>query len=185
VLLGLLGGPTADVLANGQLRDAALVGPLGLCLAVVAVAQLVTGLTDLGNQALYSRDDDRMPRISSRVTLGVTIAVGATSLLGPPGGPRLVWLVAAILAGELVASVMVLSHIRGAIRPERFVDRQMLRATVLAAVVMAPAVVLTWWAQHVVDGGQLGTLGVLVGGGGVAMAVYGLVLKLTWRRRGA
>ncbi|HZZ52233.1 MAG TPA: lipid II flippase MurJ [Pseudonocardia sp.] len=182
VLLGILGGPTADVLANGQLRDAALVTPLGLCLAVVALAQLVTGLSDLGNQALYARDEDRMPRIASRVTLGVTIAVGATSLLGPPGGPRLVWLVVAILAGELVASVMVMGRIRGALRPERFVDRRMLRATVIAAVAMAPVVVATWWVQRIVDGGQLGTLGVLVVGGGLAMAVYGLVLKLTWRR---
>jgi peptidoglycan biosynthesis protein MviN/MurJ (putative lipid II flippase) len=185
VLLAVLGGPTADVLANGQLRDAALVGPLGVCLAVVAVAQLVTGLSDLGNQALYARDEDRMQRIASRITLGVTISVGATSLLGPPGGPRLVWLVVAILAGELVASGMVLARIRSAVRPERFVDRPMLRATVVAALAMAPVAVATWWAQRLIDGGQLGTLGVLVVGGGLAMAVYGLVLKLMWRRDAA
>jgi peptidoglycan biosynthesis protein MviN/MurJ (putative lipid II flippase) len=73
ILLGILGQPTATVLANGALEHAAVVGPLGICLAVVAVAQLVTGLADLGNQALYAREQDRVPRLASRVTLAVTL----------------------------------------------------------------------------------------------------------------
>lgn len=186
VMLGMLGGPTANVVATGALRHSALLGPLGICLAVVAVAQLVTGLTDLANQALYARDDDRMPRIASRVALVVTVAFAVASLLGPDGGPRLVWLVGAMLAGELVALVIVMAHVRRAIRPEAFIDRPALRATVVAAVAMAPVVAVDWWVQRTyTGGGQLSTLAVLIVGGAVAVAVYGLVLKTTWRPRGA
>lgn len=176
VMLGLLGVPTATILDSGALRHADLVGALAICLTIVAVAQLVTGLSDLGNQALYARGEDRVPRLASRLTLVVTVAVGAASLLGPPTSVRLVWLVAAILAGELVAAVAVLVRIRGAIRPERFVDRRALRGTVLAAVAMLPVVAATAWVQHVYAPGQLGTLVVLIVGGGLSAAVYGLVI---------
>jgi hypothetical protein len=60
VLLTVFSGPTASILANGQLRHAALIGPLAICLAVVAVAQLVGGISDLGCQALYARLEDRI-----------------------------------------------------------------------------------------------------------------------------
>jgi peptidoglycan biosynthesis protein MviN/MurJ (putative lipid II flippase) len=71
---------------------------------VVAVGQLVIGLSDLGVQALYARQDDRVPRRASRVNLGVTILVGTGALLFPAGAGRLVWLVVAILLGELAAT---------------------------------------------------------------------------------
>ncbi|MGH3816075.1 MAG: lipid II flippase MurJ, partial [Pseudonocardiaceae bacterium] len=54
VLLAMLSGPTADILANGELRDAALIGVLATCLGVVAVAQLVGGVHDIGRQALFA-----------------------------------------------------------------------------------------------------------------------------------
>jgi peptidoglycan biosynthesis protein MviN/MurJ (putative lipid II flippase) len=177
VLLVILGGPTATILANGQLRHAALIGPLGVCLALVAVAQLVTGLSDLGNQALYARLEDRVPRIASRVILAVTVLVAAGATLAPAGGDRLVWLVVAILASELAATCMVLYRLRRLMRPQRFVDRRMLTATLLASLAMAPVTGITWWVQHTYAAGQLGTLAVLVVGGGLAIATYGLVLR--------
>jgi putative peptidoglycan lipid II flippase len=45
VLLVVNSGSAADVLANGALRHAALIGPLATCLGVVAVAQLVGCMT--------------------------------------------------------------------------------------------------------------------------------------------
>lgn len=181
VMLAILAGPTATVLANGQLEHSALVGPLAACLAVVAAAQLVTGLSDLGNQALYARLEDRVPRTASRVTLAVTVLLGAAALLVPPGAARLVWLVAAILVGELVAGAMVLTRIRRITRPERFVDGLALRATLLAAAAMAPVGAATWWLQETYGhGNRLGILAVLLGGGALAVGVYGLVLRRTW-----
>jgi putative peptidoglycan lipid II flippase len=182
VMLGILGGPTANILADGAMHDSALLAPMGVCLTLVAVAQLITGLSDLGNQALYSRSEDRVPRLASRVTLVVTVVLAAASLLGPTGGVRLAWLVAAILAGELVSTALVLGRIGHAIRPERFVDRSALRATLAGALAMVPFSVLTWWVQHRFASGQLGTLAVLCVGGALAVAAYGLVLRTLWRR---
>ncbi|WP_028934666.1 lipid II flippase MurJ [Pseudonocardia spinosispora] len=181
VLLAVLAAPTAGLLAAGELRGTALVGSLAGCLVLVAVSQLVTGLSDLGNQALYARLEDQVPRIASRVTLGVTAVVGLTALLAPAGGARLVWLVAAVLAGELCAAALVLGRIRRVIRPERFVDRRALAGTVFAALVMIPVVAGTWWAQHAYPGGQLATVLVLAVGCGAAVAAYALVLRGTWR----
>jgi peptidoglycan biosynthesis protein MviN/MurJ (putative lipid II flippase) len=182
VLLAVLCGPTSDILATGELRHADLTGPLAACLAVVAVAQLVTGLGDLGSQALFARLEDRVPRRASRVTLAVTVLVGAGALLVPAGGGRLVWLVVAILAGELAAAAMVLGRARVAIRPERFVDRRALAAALLATVAMAPVAAATWWVQHTYADGQLAVLGVLVAGGLLAVTGYALVLRASWPR---
>lgn len=181
VMLAVLCGPTANILASGELRHTALIGPLAGCLVVVAVAQLVIGLSDLGVQALYARQDDRVPRRASRVNLGVTILVGAGALLFPAGAGRLVWLVVAILLGELAATAMVLARTRRVIRPERFVDRGALTGTLLATLAMAPVTAGTWWIQHAFTDRPLATLAVLVGGGILALAVYAIVLRVTVR----
>ncbi len=183
VLLAVLSGPTANLLANGELRHAALIGPLATCLAVVAVGQLVSGVGDLGRQALYARLDDRIPRRASEVTFGVTLLVAAATLLVPAGGSRLVWLVVAILAGELAAAGMVLARLRRVIRPERFIELPALAAALVATVAMVPVAAAVWWIQHVYSGGQLSNLAVLTLGGIVALGVYALVLRATMARR--
>ena len=183
VLLAVFSGPTANVLANGELRHAALIGPLATCLAVVAVAQLVGGVSDLGCQALYARLDDRVPRRASEVTFGVTVLVGAAALLVPASGLRLVWLVAAILAGELAAAGMVLTRLRRVIRPERFVERRTLAGALVATVAIVPVTAAVWWIQHAHSGSQLSNLAVLTLGGIAALGVYALVLRATMTRR--
>ncbi|MBO0872015.1 MAG: hypothetical protein J2P19_01350 [Pseudonocardia sp.] len=184
VMLAVLAGPTATILANGELEHSALVGPLAACLAVVAAAQLVTGLSDLGNQALYACLEDRVPRRASRVTLAVTVLLAAAALLVPPGAARLVWLMAAILVGELLASAMVLARIRRITRPERFIDGRALRATLLATAAIVPVSAATWWLQDTYShDNRLGVLAVLLGGGALAVAVYGLVLHRACRPR--
>ncbi len=70
VLLAVFSGPTANLLANGEVRHAALIDPLATCLVVVAVAQLVGGVCDLGSQTLYPRLDDRIPRRASEMAFG-------------------------------------------------------------------------------------------------------------------
>jgi peptidoglycan biosynthesis protein MviN/MurJ (putative lipid II flippase) len=182
VLLAVLSGPTANILANGELRHAALIGPLAACLAVVAVAQLVAGVCDLGGQALYAQLDDRVPRRASEVTFGVTVLFAAATLLLPADGSRLVWLVVAILAGELAAAGMVLTRLRGVIRPERFIDLRALAGALVATVAMVPVTAAVWWIQHVHGGGQFSNLAVVSLGGIVALGVYALVLRATMAR---
>ncbi len=183
VLLAVLSGPTAKILANGELRHAALIGPLATCLAVVAVAQLAGGVSDLGCQALYARLDDRIPRRASEVAFAVTVVVAAAALLLPADGSRLVWLVVAILAGELASAGMVLTRLRRVIRPERFVERRVLAGALVATVAMVPVTAAVWWIQHVHSGSQLSNLAVLTLGGTAALGVYALVLRATMARR--
>ncbi len=182
VLLAMLSGPTANILANGELRHAALIGPLATCLIVVAVAQLVGGVHDISRQALFARLDDRIPRRASEVAFGVILIFAAASLLLPADGSRLAWLAGAILAGELVAAGMVLTRLRRSIQPERFLDRRTLVAALLATLAMMPVTTVVWWIQHIHSGAQLSTLAILIPGGIVALGVYALVLWATMPR---
>jgi peptidoglycan biosynthesis protein MviN/MurJ (putative lipid II flippase) len=178
VLLAMLSGPTANILANGELRHAALIGSLATCLGVVAVAQLVGGVHDIGRQALFARLDDRIPRRASEVAFGVILVFAAATLLVPADGSRLVWLIVAILAGELAAAGTVLTSLRRAIQPERFIEFRSLAGALVATLAMVPVAAAVWWLQHVTSGGQLSDLALLALGGGVALGVYVLVLRV-------
>ncbi|MGH3887019.1 MAG: murein biosynthesis integral membrane protein MurJ [Pseudonocardiaceae bacterium] len=178
VLLAVLSGPIANVLANGELRNAALIGALATCLGVVAVAQLVGGVHDIGRQALFARLDDRIPRRASEVAFGVIVVIAAATLLVPADGSRLVWLVGAILAGELAAAGMVLTALRRAIRPERFIESRSLAGALVATLAMVPVAATAWWLQYVTSIGRLGDLALLTLGGVLALGVYVLVLRV-------
>jgi len=189
VLLAMNSVPTANILANGELRHAALIGPLATCLGVVAVGQLVGGVHDIGRQALFARLDDRIPRQASEVAFGVILVAAASSLLLPADGSRLIWLVAAILAGELAAAVTVLTRLRRSIQPERFFDRRMLAAALVATLALVPVAAAMWWLAHITGGDQLGgdrlaDFALLALGGVVALGIYVLVLRVAVRRIG-
>jgi peptidoglycan biosynthesis protein MviN/MurJ (putative lipid II flippase) len=179
VMLAVLAGPTADLLANGELRGSAVIGPLAACLAIVAVAQLISGISDLGSQALYARLDDRVPRQAALAAFGVKLAVAALSLTVPAGGARLVWLVAAIFAGELASAALVLVRLRRVMRPERFLEPRALGSVLLAGLAMVPVAVAVRWVQRSYGGGHLTDLGILCAGGLVALAAYILVVRAT------
>jgi putative peptidoglycan lipid II flippase len=189
VLLAMNSIPTANILANGELRHAALIGPLATCLGVVAVAQLVGGVHDIGRQALFARLDDRIPRRASEVAFGVILVAAAASLLLPADGSRLIWLVAAILAGELAAAGTVLTRLRRAIRPERFFEPRALGAALVATLALVPVAAAMWWLAHITGGDRLGgdqlaDFALLALGGVVALGVYVLVLRVAVRRIG-
>jgi putative peptidoglycan lipid II flippase len=183
VLLAVLSAPTASLLAHGELRHTVLIGTLATCLAVVAVAQLVGGVGDLGCQALYARLEDRIPRRASQLALGVKLLVGLSALLAPSAGSRLIWLVVAILAGELASAVMVLTRLRRLLRPQRFIEFRPLGGALLATAAMVPVTAVVWWLQRVHNGSQLSNLVVLIAGGVAALGVYALVLWSTMTRR--
>ena len=184
VLLVVNSRSTADILANGELRHAALIGSLATCLGVVAVAQLVGGVHDLGRQALFARLEDRVPRRASEVAFGVVLLAAVGALLVPADGSRLVWLVVAILAGEFAAAGTVVVWLRRAIRPERFLEARGLVAALVATLAMVPVVAVMWWIQRVNGGDRFAELTLLCLGGVVALGVYVLVLRVAVRRIG-
>jgi putative peptidoglycan lipid II flippase len=184
VLLAVNSFATANILANGELRHADLIGPLAACLAVVAVAQLVGGIHDIGRQALFARLEDRIPRRASAVALGVILTAAATALLLPADGTRVVWLVVAILAGELAAAGTVLTRLRRAIRPERFLEPGPLVAAAMATLGMLPVSAALWWLTRVIGGDQLVDFALLSVGGAVALVVYVLGFRVAARRIG-
>ncbi|NMI00271.1 lipid II flippase MurJ [Pseudonocardia acidicola] len=187
ILLAAFAWPTADLLANGELRNAVLISQLAACLTVVAFAQLVGGLHDLGQQALFARLTDRGPRLAAGAALAVTLATAGAALLLPAAGPRLVGLVGALLAGELAAAVIVLGRIRAALRPHAVVEPHQLGRVALAGASMLPVVALGWWALAAAQPGRLGILALLSACGAVALAVYVGVVRYTGRHlvRGA
>lgn len=183
VLLAVLSGPTATILADGALRRAALICSLATCLAVVAGAQLAGGVHDITRQALFARLDDRIPRRASEVAFSVRLVIAAASLLLPADGTRLVLLVGAILAGELAGAAMVLTRLRRVIATERFIETRTLVGALVATVAIVAVAAAVWWLQHVHHGGQLSELAILAPGGVVTLGVYALVLRVAVPRR--
>jgi len=145
---------------------------------------LIGGVHDIGRRALFARLDDRIPRRASEAAFGVILVAAAAALLLPTNSTRLVWLVAAILAGELAAAGTVLNRVRRAIRPERFLDTRGLVAALVATLALLPVAAAMWWIQQADHGNQLADLAILSLGGVVALGAYVLVLRVAVRRIG-
>jgi putative peptidoglycan lipid II flippase len=112
------------------------------------------------------------------------VVAAAAALLLPTDSTRLVWLVAAILAGELAAAGTVLTRVRRAIQPERFLDTRGLAAALVATLALLPVAAAMWWIQQLDHGDQLVDLAILSLGGVVALGIYVLVLRVAVRRIG-
>jgi hypothetical protein len=179
VLLAAFAAPTADVLAIGNLRHDFLIEQLAACLAVIAAAQMIGGLHDLGRQALFARLDDRGPRTAAGLATGVSLAVAIATLLLPADGHRLVGLVGALLAGEVVATLVVFRRVVALIRPDSAVNRHELALALRAASAMLPVVVAGAILLAVAEPTRPGVLACLVGSGTLALGVYVLVLRRT------
>lgn len=178
VLLGMNSSAVADILANGKLRQAAMMGPLATCLAVVAVAQLACGVHDIGRQALFARLEDRVPRRASEIAFGVILLAAGMALLLPADGFRLVWLVVAILGSEVAAAATVLTRLRRSMLPERFLEFRVLGGATVATVAMVPVAGVMWWIHQLDGGDRFDDLALVTLGGAVALGVYALVLRL-------
>jgi peptidoglycan biosynthesis protein MviN/MurJ (putative lipid II flippase) len=176
-LLAAFASPTADLLANGELREANLIGELAACLAVAAFAQMAGGIHDYTRQALFSRMDDKGPRVASFIGLFVGVAVGLASLALPDPTSRLAALVASVLAGELASAITVLIRLRRTIRPERVTTRAHVLAVGLATAAMIPVIAAGHWVLRLVDGGRLTEMGILLGVGAVTLAAFLLVVR--------
>jgi putative peptidoglycan lipid II flippase len=177
-LLAAFAQPTANLLANGELRKANLIIELGACLAVAAFAQMAGGIHDYGRQALFSQLDDRGPRIASFIGLGVGVLVAFSTLLLPADGSRLAGLVASVLAGELASAITVLARLRTTIRPEPLTNRMHLLVIALATVAMFPVIFAGRWVLDLLNPERLGELAILLGVGALSLGAYLLVVRL-------
>lgn len=182
-LLAVFAGPVADLLANGEMRTGSIIGQLATCLAVVAVAQLVGGVHDLGRQALFAQLDERGPRLAAVVALGASLVVAAGAMALPAGGGRLLGLTLAILAGEAAAAVTVLLRLRTRVGPGALVDAGGLAAPMIATVAMLPVALATLWAHRTMAGSRAGELVVLMMGVVIALGVYVAALRAPLARR--
>jgi peptidoglycan biosynthesis protein MviN/MurJ (putative lipid II flippase) len=176
-LLAVFAGPVAHLLAHGEMRTAAVIGSLAGCLVVVAVAQLVGGVHDLGRQALFARFDEHGPRLAGMAALLASLVVAAAALVAPPGGGRLLGLTLAILAAELAAATTVLIRLRSALGPQRLVELRALGIPVLAAAAMLPVALAGLWAQQALTEHRAGQLVLLAAGALAALGVYLAALR--------
>lgn len=176
-LLSAFATPTADLLANGRLRGSNLIPELAACLAVAAFAQMAGGIHDFGRQALFSRMDDRGPRIASFVGLFVGLTVASSTLLLPTGGGRLAALVVAVLASETASAATVLTRLRMSLRPEAFVNPRSLAVLLLATASMLPVIGLGRWVLHVHNPERLVEMLLLLACGAVTLGVFLTVVR--------
>lgn len=182
-LLVVFAAPVADLLARGEMRTGPVIEALAACLVVVAVAQLVGGVHDLGRQALFAHLDERRPRLAGVVALTVSLAVAAGAMALPVGAARLFGLTLAILAAELAASAMVLAKLRKVIGSERMIDPRALAGTVIATALMLPVALTGRWTLHTLAPGRTGGLMLLAGAALLAVGVYVAVLRTALARR--
>lgn len=176
-LLAAFAGPTAQLLANGELRHATLINALASCLAVAAFAQLAGGIHDYSRQALFARLDDRGPRIASCTGLMTSVSVAATTLLLPSYDNRLTGLIVAILAGEIAAAATALARLQRTIHPEPMIDRANAFSASIATAAMLPAIALGWWLLRTLELNRLAQLPFLIATGALALSVFVLTLR--------
>jgi peptidoglycan biosynthesis protein MviN/MurJ (putative lipid II flippase) len=183
-LLAAFAGPTADLLAIGELRQPTLIQELTNCLAVVAFAQFAGGIHDYSRKTLFSRLDDRGPRIASWIGLATSAAVTVSTLLLPINGGRLTGLIVAILAGEIAAAATAIARLQLMIRPEALTDVTHAVTAGTATLTMAPVIAAGWWLIAAIKPSRILELPILLGCGVAALAVFLLVLRhrqVRWR----
>ncbi|HTF51506.1 MAG TPA: GNAT family N-acetyltransferase [Pseudonocardia sp.] len=177
-LLAMFAFPTANLLANGELREPTLIAQLAACLTVAAFAQLIGGIHDLGKQALFARLDDNGPRLASILALSVTVGIAASTLLLDAQDARLPALIIAILAGETVGAVTVLSRLRRAMQPEPLVDRHSALVASTATAAMLPPITAGAWLLSNIAVERYVVLGILLVCGALTVAAFAAVIKL-------
>lgn len=180
LLLSVLAHPVADVLAHGELRTAHFIDQLAACIVVIALAQPVSGLHEVGRQALYARIDIRGPRHASLALLAAALPVTLAALLVPTGTGRLVVLCLAVLAGDLAGAGTVLTKLRAVISPHRMVDGARLTGVSKATLAMVPAVGAGWLFASG-TAGRMVEFAALAGCGTIALASYAATLRLGTR----
>lgn len=182
-LIAAFAGPGAELLSQGAMTQTEVVASLAGCLVVVALAQLVGGVHDLGRQALFARSDHRSPALASQVAFVVTLLWAAAALALPAGSGRLIVLVVAVLAGELAGAAVILIRLHTVLRPERMWAPRDLAPSIVATLPMLPPLGIGAWIARDNPGVSLAELGLLATCAAVAVAAYAVALRHGQRRQ--
>ncbi|WP_330284409.1 lipid II flippase MurJ [Streptomyces sp. NBC_00588] len=183
VLLAVFARPTADLLFWFEGEQAVLLGRFADCLLVVAVAQLVGGLHDVGRQALFARLEHRVPARASACALAAVLLTCAVSPAFD-GAHRPLVLTGAVLLSEGAAAAVVLARLRTTLKPEPLLGAPLLWALAVGAVTLVPAALAGRWVLAVVAPAPAATLGMLLVIGPVALVAYAVVLRRVIPRLG-
>lgn len=176
VALSVLAMPVADVLARGRLAEPGVIRDLAAVLVVVAFAQLIGGVHDLGRQALFVTRNEIRARRGSEVASVATLATAALALLVPVEGHRIVVLILAIPIGELSGALVVLAAVRATVGSARLLDGTAAVASVVGSVAMLPVLLagLLWYTTALP--GTASTVGIVVIVSAAAVAAYALAV---------
>ncbi|MHC1559588.1 lipid II flippase MurJ [Actinomycetospora sp. C-140] len=136
----------AAILAVGELRSAAVVAALAVCIAVIGISQLFGSTYEIARQALFARLDTATAGRASDLGFVAVAVVAGASLLTSDAVVRLALLCGAVVARDVVASVVVLTRLRREIRPEPLVDGRAVGVVLVATAAMAPAL---WGGREV------------------------------------
>ena len=188
-LMVAFAGPTAALLAVGELRSAPVVAALTVCIAIIGISQLFGSTYEITRQALFARLDTATAGRASDAGFVAVLGVGGCSFLASDSIVRLALLCLAVVARDVVATAVVLARLRREIRPEPLVDRRALGMVLIATVATVPAL---WGGRallHDVPPGGASALAVLAGATVVAVGCFAgvawLTTSVTSSRRGA
>lgn len=183
VVLVVLAGPLAAVLAAGELRTPEVVASLTVCVAVIGISQVFGGAYEIGRQALFARLDVRGARFATDVGTVLGAAVGVAALAAAPGlRPALLCL--AVLVRDAGSTVLVLARLRRTVPGRSLVAWPALAAVLVGVAVAVPVALVARAVLTGLDVGEVLAVVALGGAGLLVVGVYAVALRETWRRVG-
>lgn len=176
VLLAVLAPVLAPVLAQGRFAEPTVLRNLTIGLVVVAVAQLLGGLHEMGRQALFADGRETPALRASEAAFAATLGIAAAAVLLVGRDDRIPLLLLAVAAAELVGALVVSVAMRRVVG-RHAVDRRAVVRIVGGAAVMAPfPVAAVWWAAttrpHPFAAAAVGGIAALV-----ALVCYAAVVR--------
>jgi putative peptidoglycan lipid II flippase len=176
-LMVALAPSAAAILAAGELRSPAVVTALSACIVVIGISQLFGSTYEITRQALFARLDHATAGRASDLGFVAVVVVGGCALVTPDPVVRLALLCLAVVARDVVATVVVLVRLHREIRPEPLVDGRGIAVVLVATVATVPAL---WGGREVlttVPPGGLAAIGVVAG---VAVVALGCFAGAAW-----
>jgi peptidoglycan biosynthesis protein MviN/MurJ (putative lipid II flippase) len=171
----------AGILAVGELRSAAVVTALSVCIVVIGISQLFGSSYEIARQALFARLETATARRASDAGFVAVAVVAGCSFLASDAVVRLALLCLAVVARDVVATVLVLARLRHEISPEPLIDRRAVGMVLVATAAMVPAL---WGGREVlamVPPGGPAAIGAVAGAAVVAVGCFAGVAWLATR----
>ena len=176
VLLSVLAPVLAAVLAQGRFAEPAVLRSLTVGLVVVAVAQLLGGLHEMGRQALFARGWETPALRASEAAFAATLVIAAAAVLVAGPDQRVPLLLVAVAVAELVGALIVFASMRASLG-RHAVDGRILVLVGAGAAAMLPFPVAAAWWVATTDPSPLAAAAVGGAASLVALACYAAVVR--------